>query len=127
MSQVPGALQTQKRSPSNLTLPMNPTIQNYATEAAAGPPTVVLKKTLINYAALGNGIIDIPSSVTIKDGSGNIVSVTSYNYDETAVVANTAATQQHVAITGSRGNLASIPLSCRATDGTFHLLRYRNR
>jgi hypothetical protein len=46
----------------------------------------LLKKTLISYAALGNGIVDMPSSVTVKDGSGNIVSVTSYNYDETAVV-----------------------------------------
>jgi hypothetical protein len=61
---------------------------------ATGTPTVVLKKTLINYAALGNGIVDMPSSVTIKDGNGNIVSPISYNYDETAVVANTAATPQ---------------------------------
>jgi RHS repeat-associated protein len=75
---------------------------------ATGTPTVVLKKTLINYTAFGNGIVDMLSSVTIKDGSGNIVSTTSYNYDETAVVANTGATPQHVAVTGSRGNLTSI-------------------
>jgi RHS repeat-associated protein len=75
---------------------------------ATGTPTVILKKTLTSYAALGNGIVGRPSSVTVKDGSGNIVSTTSYNYDETTVVGNIGTTPQHVAVTGSRGNLTSI-------------------
>jgi len=45
--------------------------------------------------------------VTVKNVSGTIVSQTNYNYDETAVTA-TSGTPQHVAVSGSRGNLTSI-------------------
>ena len=76
---------------------------------ATGSPTVVLKKIVISYATLTNGIYDKPAAVTTYDGSGNIVAQITTNYDETSVVSppNTP-TPQHTAITGSRGNPTTV-------------------
>ncbi|HEY2459886.1 MAG TPA: RHS repeat-associated core domain-containing protein [Candidatus Acidoferrum sp.] len=76
---------------------------------ASGTPTVLLRKTLITYASLGNGIVDHVASRTIQDGSGTQKSQTSIFYDETATVSpvNTP-TPQHVSISGSRGNATTI-------------------
>ena len=58
----------------------------------------LLKKTTISYASLGNGIVSQPSQVIVYDGSGtNIVSKTTYGYDETGVAA-TSGTPQHVTV-----------------------------
>jgi hypothetical protein len=51
---------------------------------ASGAPTVLAQKTQIIYASLGNGIVDRPSSISVKDGGGAYLSYTLYNYDETA-------------------------------------------
>jgi hypothetical protein len=67
----------------------------------------LLQKTLTSYASLGNGIIDRPSSVTIKDASNNVKAYTAYTYDEGGVTA-TSGTPQHVSITGSRGNVTTV-------------------
>jgi RHS repeat-associated protein len=87
---------------------------------ATGTPTVILRKTLIAYASLGANIHDMPSSVTVKDGGGNIVAQTTSNYDETAL-GPTSGTPQHVAISGSRGNLTTLhyPVSGLATHFTY--------
>jgi RHS repeat-associated protein len=66
-----------------------------------------LSMTQISYANLGNGIVSMPSSVQVFNNSGTVVSQTNYNYDETAVT-TTSGTPQHVAVSGSRGNLTSI-------------------
>jgi RHS repeat-associated protein len=65
-----------------------------------------LVDTQITYASLGS-IVSFPQQVTVRNNAGSIVSQTSYNYDETAV-ATTSGTPQHVAVSGSRGNLTSI-------------------
>jgi RHS repeat-associated protein len=82
---------------------------------ATGTPTVILKKTIITYASLTN-INAFQQQVTVCNGigtasacngTGTVVSQTSYNYDETAPTGS-SGTLQHVAVTGSRGNLTSI-------------------
>ena len=78
-----------------------------------------VRKTLISYASLGNGIVDRPSSVSVEDGTGTVKSRTTYCYDEgtpsgttTCNTAGTPAglsgTPQHVSISGSRGNATTI-------------------
>lgn len=73
-----------------------------------GNPThgALIRKTTISYAVLGNGIGGMPNTITVFDGSGNQKAQQTFGYDETAVTA-TSGVPQHVAITGSRGNLTS--------------------
>src|ERR1700722_349688 len=82
-------------------------------------PGAIVRETKIQYAPLGNGIVSMPSSVTVEDGSGNVKAQTSYCYDEavpsgttacaaTGVPTPTSGTPQHVAVTGSRGNVTTI-------------------
>jgi len=83
-----------------------------------GAPGSLVRKTLTNYAGLSNGIV-LPGSVTVYDGSNNLKSQTTYCYDEgtpsgTSACAATGpptatwGTPQHVAVTGSRGNVTTI-------------------
>lgn len=85
----------------------------------SGAPGVLTRKTLTAYAPLGNGILNKPSSVTVEDGSSNVKAKTTYCYDEatpsgtsscsaTGAPTATSGTPQHVAVTGSRGNLTTI-------------------
>ncbi|MGZ7101226.1 MAG: RHS repeat domain-containing protein [Candidatus Angelobacter sp.] len=67
----------------------------------------LLKKTTISYASLGNGIGAMPLAVTVFDGGGNQKAQQTFRYDETVATA-TSGVPQHVAITGSRGNLTSV-------------------
>jgi len=73
----------------------------------AGEPGALARKTLTTYASLGNGIVSMPSNVTVEDGSGNIGGEVSYAYDSGSVI-TTSGTPQHVSITGSRGNATTI-------------------
>lgn len=66
-----------------------------------------LSDTYITYASLGNGIVNRVASVTVNGPDGKPVATTNYYYDQTAVTA-TSGTPQHVAVTGSRGNLTTI-------------------
>ena len=69
--------------------------------------TNLLKQTLISYASLGNGIVGLPSVVTVKDGAGTIDAQTTYTYDQGTVAAS-SGTPQHGSVTGSRGNATTI-------------------
>lgn len=71
---------------------------------AAGPLT---RTTTTSYATLGNNIVDRPAIISVNDGGGNLQARTTYSYDETAVTA-TSGTPQHVAVSGSRGNVTTI-------------------
>lgn len=71
---------------------------------AAGP---IARKTLTTYASLGNGITNMPASVTIEDGSSHVKSQTTYTYDQGTVTA-TSGTPQHIAVSGSRGNPTTV-------------------
>jgi RHS repeat-associated protein len=85
----------------------------------AGSPGSIVRKTVTAYAPLSNGIVGMPSTITIEDGSSNIKAQTTYCYDEgtpsgtptcaaTGPPAATSGTPQHVAVTGSRGNLTTV-------------------
>src|SRR5207302_6717819 len=86
----------------------------------AAPHGSLLKQTLITYASLGN-ITAFRQQVTVKNGSGTIVSQTNYNYDETTPTA-TSGVAQHVSVSGSRGNLTSInyPVSGLTAHFTYY-------
>jgi RHS repeat-associated protein len=66
----------------------------------------ILRKTLFSYASLTN-TVSKPSQVTVKDGSNNVLSQTTYSYDEGTPTATTGV-PQHSSVTGSRGNLTTI-------------------
>lgn len=71
---------------------------------AVGP---ILKNTIISYASLGNGIINMPASITVENSSGATVAQATFGYDAGTPV-TTSGTPQHVAVSGSRGNLTSM-------------------
>ncbi len=89
----------------------------------AGAVGSLIRKTITQYAALGNGIADRPSSVTIKDGSNNIKAVTSYGFDETTPT-STSGTPQHISITGSRGLLTSAVAQANGTTSLYRKYTY---
>jgi RHS repeat-associated protein len=74
----------------------------------SGAPGAIVRKTLTAYAGLGNGIVGMPATVTVEDGSSNVHSQTSYSYDQPGSLTATSGTPQQVAITGSRGNATTI-------------------
>jgi len=69
----------------------------------------------IAYYAPSNGIASMVQTVTVKDGSGNTKSSTSYTFDGTSVT-TTTGTPQHVSVSGARGNLTT--MSQQVGNGT---------
>jgi len=78
------------------------------------------QKTTIAYASLSNNILDHPSSVAVTDGANNPKSQTTYGYDESAVTAAAGTTPNHIAVSGSRGNLTTL-----ATQASSSVTLYR--
>ena len=72
----------------------------------ANIPSTPLRKTLITYAPLTNGIVSAPQTIKIEEGSGTLRSQTTYTYAQGTPV--TTSTPQHVAVSGSRGNPTTI-------------------
>jgi YD repeat-containing protein len=70
----------------------------------SGQTGPLARRTVINYASLGNRIFDRQSDVTVFDINGNQVATTTFSYDDTVLTA-TSGLPQHVPVTGSRGNL----------------------
>jgi RHS repeat-associated protein len=74
-------------------------------------PGPLFREVVTNYASLGSGIVNRPSHVVVKDGSGAVVSRADYNYDETHVVDLPTNPAGHDAVftstTTIRGNLTS--------------------
>jgi RHS repeat-associated protein len=68
-------------------------------------------------ATLGNEIVDRPCQVTVTDGSGTVVSQTSYAYDEGSLTPTTGSPNL-VSIAGSRGNVTTVS---RLVTGTTTL------
>jgi RHS repeat-associated protein len=97
--------------------------------ASYGP---LLKRTLIAYASLGN-INAFKQTITICNGAGSsstcngmgtVISQTTNTYDEHTPTP-TSGTPQHVAVTGSRGNLtSSSQLVQGSTSLTSHFTYY---
>src|SRR6266566_5065168 len=89
----------------------------------SGGPGSLLRQILITYASLPPNITAFQQTVTVKNGSGTVVSQTNYNYDETSVTAPpNQPTPQHTSVSGSRGNLTSInyPVSGLTARSTYY-------
>ena len=104
---LPGATALQSKAVNFLNSSGLPT-ETDEYDFGSGAPGALTRKTVITYnTTLGNGIVDHPATVQIYNGSGTLIAQTTYGYDETAVTA-TSGTPQHVAVSGSRGNLTTI-------------------
>jgi RHS repeat-associated protein len=69
-------------------------------------------------ATLGNNINDMPSQVQVTDVySGLTQSMTSYAYDQ-GTLATSPATPQHVAVSGSRGNLTTVTYTANSNGNS---------
>jgi RHS repeat-associated protein len=90
------------------------------TNGITGP---LLRKTSITYASLGNNINASQQVVTVTDSLGHIASQTTYNYDETAVQ-STTGTPQHIAVSGSRGNLTTVKILVQGTTSLSKTYTY---
>ena len=78
------------------------------TLGAAPSSSYLLRDTVIAYASLGNGlIVDHPSQVTVKDGSGNVKAQTTYSYDQYSVTTTSGTPQLTSPPNGARGNLTT--------------------
>jgi RHS repeat-associated protein len=77
------------------------------TTGGAPSATYLLRQTITTYASLGNGIVNKPASILVRPGSGAVAASATYSYDETAVSTSTN-TPQHIAVSGSRGDLTSL-------------------
>ncbi len=63
----------------------------------------------VNSAYLTAHLLDLPSSVVVKDGNGNRVAETDYTYDESAYLTPSNITTQHGAAPNAvRGNLTTV-------------------
>jgi RHS repeat-associated protein len=83
----------------------------------------VLRKTITTYAALGNGIVDRPSSVIIKDGTNAIIANTTYTYDE-GTPTGTISTPQHATVSGSRGNVTTVAAQANGSVTLYRKFTY---
>ncbi len=73
-----------------------------------GAPGPLTRKSVTTYnTSLTNGIVDHPSTVQVYNGSGTLLAQTTYTYDEGSIT-GTSGTPQHVAVSGSRGNLTTL-------------------
>jgi RHS repeat-associated protein len=86
-------------------------------EYAYGSPSpgAIVRKTVISYASLGNGIVSMPAVIAVTDRNGNLYSQTSYTYDQ-GTVTSTSGTPNHVSVSGSRGNLTTISFLVGSTS-----------
>jgi RHS repeat-associated protein len=94
---------------------------------SSGPPTTLIRHTVITYPTLGNNITDQPGTVTTYDGNNSVLSQATYTYDEysTYPLQPTTGTPQHGTISGARGNPTTIASTViGATTLTRHFAYY---
>jgi RHS repeat-associated protein len=100
---------------------------NYGVTLGTAPSvSYLVRETAVSYANLGNGIVNKPSSVTVSDwtsGSAVTLASSTYFYDQTTPTA-TSGTPQHIAITGSRGNLTTATTSTSSTASLSRTYTY---
>lgn len=93
----------------------------------SGSQYPLLRHTHTDYASLGNNISGLPSQVSVYDGGGTLKVQTKYTYDEYTTDANghgplqSTSAPQHIAISGSRGNVTTIS---RLVSGSTYLSQY---
>jgi RHS repeat-associated protein len=77
-------------------------------DASGMPTSSVLRNgnTVLQITNTVYNLLEEVTSVTVQNGSGNLASSMSYNYDETTPTA-TSSLPQHTAVSGQRGNQTS--------------------
>lgn len=90
-------------------------ISELAYDWGAGSPGALVGETDVSYRwqsdsrYLAADILDIPTSVIVKDGSGNRIGETDYSYDGSVNLVASGVTMQHVAAPNPvRGNVSTI-------------------
>lgn len=81
----------------------------------ATSPGGQVRSMTISYATLGNGIVNRPATVSIYGSQSSPMQTTTYAYDG-ATPAPTSGLPQHVAVSGSRGNLTSVSVYTNSTS-----------
>jgi hypothetical protein len=89
----------------------------------SGAPGSLIRKVLITYASLGNGIVSQPASVTVQNGSGATAAQTTFTYDQ-GTPTPTSGTPQHVAVSGSRGNATTVSTLVQGSTSLSKLFTY---
>ncbi|WP_263415228.1 RHS repeat domain-containing protein [Terriglobus albidus] len=77
------------------------------------------RHTIINYAALGNNILDRQSSVTVQDGAGSQISQTTYEYDRYSLASTSPGLLGRQAVSGDRGNRTTVHRWVNTTGTTI--------
>ncbi len=92
---------------------------------SGAPSSTPLRKILITYASLGSNINAFSQTTTVQNGAGTQIAQTTNNYDETTPTV-TSGLPQHVAVSGSRGNLTSVNQWLNTTNAnlTSHMTYY---
>jgi len=88
-----------------------------------GTVGALIRKTITNYASLGNNIEDQPSTITIEDSGNNVYGTTTYGYDA-GTPTPTSGTPQHVAVSGSRGLLTGVAAQANGTTTLYRAYTY---
>jgi RHS repeat-associated protein len=91
----------------------------------ASAPGALLKKTIITYNTSLGPTQDLPTSVTIQDGSGATVSSVALTYDEGTPTA-TSGTPEHATLPpgAPRGNLTTLAVSANASTTIYRKFTY---
>jgi len=120
--QIPNASGVQSETDSGFgPLGLRTSVKDYDYGVGAVGP--LLRTTTTTYATMTNGIQNRPGSVVVRDGSGNAVASTTYNYDS-GTPAPTTGTPQHVPISGSRGLLTSVAAQANSTTTLYRQYTY---
>lgn len=102
-------------------------IQEYDIGAPVnGTPTPgpLIRETITSYASLANHILNRPADVQLKDGKGNLISHSKFNYDEVATKGMSPLPVMHdetnyaPSSTTARGNLTSSVVYTNAAGGS---------
>lgn len=84
----------------------------------------LLKETATTYwPATSNHILDHPSQVLVKDGSGTIIGRTDYAYDQSALATFTNVAGHLDSWSSARGNLTTVTRYANAAAGTGAVTR----
>lgn len=96
---------------------------DWGVNSTGAPSVPPITDTVTTYnTALGNGILNRPSSVVVKNGSGTTVASTTFSYDETTPTPSGAT--QLASISGSRGNVTTIAKMANGSTTLYQKMAY---
>jgi RHS repeat-associated protein len=83
----------------------------------------LLRDTQTTYASL-SGIVNLPHTVSVYDGNGNLISQTTNGYDEVSPTGTSGFSQHTSPPNGSRGNLTSTTTVANGSTTLYRYYRY---